>query len=521
MKVVSGQVMQLMDRRAIGEFGIPGLTLMENAGRACADAISEAFGPGGGKRALVVAGKGNNGGDGYVIARLLKERGWDAPVLLLADPAAITGDAATNLALLDRGSLILLPAGGKLPAELFCGATLIVDALLGTGVKSEVAGVFRDAIEAINASGRPVVAVDIPSGVDAGSGRVLGQAVRADLTVSFALAKLGNVLYPGAELCGRLVVADIGMPPAVVAGAPGCEFVDLACARLLFRPRGIQAHKGSAGHCLVVAGSTGKSGAAAMAANSALRAGSGLVTLAVPAALNPILEVKTTEVMTLPVGNPGAVRLQAGALALLLREARLRDVLALGPGIGSAPTTVFLVHSLVASLPGPLVLDADGLNAVAAAPEILLKRRGRVTLLTPHPGEMARLAGCSIPEVEADRIGVARAFATRFQVHLILKGARSIAAAPDGSIAINASGNPGMASGGMGDVLTGVVASLLGQGYPPFDACQLGAFVHGFAADLLLDQQGGQGMSACDVQENLPAALRTLAAEQSPWQGAC
>jgi NAD(P)H-hydrate epimerase len=510
MKVVSGQVMQLMDQRAIREFGIPGLTLMENAGRACANAICETFGEGAGKRALVVAGKGNNGGDGFVIARLLRERGWDAPVLLLAHPSEISGDAAANLALVDKGSLILPPVGAHLPAGIFRGATLIVDALLGTGVKSEVTGAFRDTIELINASGRPVVAVDIPSGVEAGGGRVLGTAVRADLTVSFALAKLGNILYPGAELSGRLVIADIGMPPEVMAEAPGYELVDLPCARRLFRPRGLLAHKGSAGHVLVIAGSTGKSGAAAMAANSALRAGAGLVTLAVPAALNAILEGKTTEVMTLPVGRPGVGYLQAGALEELLQNARGRSVVALGPGLGRAPSTIYLVQSLVASLSEPLVLDADGLYAVAVDPEILLERSGRVTLLTPHPGEMARLAGCTIAEVEADRIGAARDFATRFQVHLILKGARSIIAAPDGSIAINSSGNPGMASGGMGDVLTGVVASLLGQGYAPFDACQLGAFVHGLAADLLLARQGTQGMSATDVQEMLPEALSRL-----------
>jgi NAD(P)H-hydrate epimerase len=247
-----------------------------------------------------------------------------------------------------------------------------------------------------------------------------------------------------------------------------------------------------------------------MSANSALRAGAGLVTLAAPAALNPILEEKTTEVMTWPVGNPKAGFFQAGALGDLLRAARGMQAVALGPGLGQAPSTVYLVQSLVSSLPGPLVLDADALNAVAAAPEILLERRDRVTLLTPHPGEMARLAGCTVAQVEADRIGMAREFATRFKVHLILKGARSISAAPDGSIAINGSGNPGMATGGMGDVLTGVVVSLLGQGYASFDACQLGAFVHGYAADLLVPRQGTQGMSATDVQKMLPEALARL-----------
>lgn len=510
MKVVSGQVMQLMDQRAIREFGVAGLTLMENAGRACADAITRNFGPGDGKRALIVAGKGNNGGDGFVIARLLRERGWETSVLLLASSGEVSGDAAANLARLDPELVTCAPEGTSRHARMFQDASLIVDALLGTGVKSEVTGGYAEAIELINASGVPVVAVDIPSGVDAASGRVLGRAVHARLTVTFALPKLGNILQPGAELCGRLVVAEIGMPDAVVAEAPGFDFVDLAKAKRLFRPRPTVAHKGSSGHCLIISGSTGKSGAAAMAANSAVRAGAGLVTLAVPAGLNAVLEVKSTEAMSLPIGRPGAGFLRAGDLPSLLAAAAGKQVVALGPGLGGEASTIYLVHSLLASLPGALVLDADGLNALALAPELLLKRRGKVTVLTPHPGEMARLADCSIAEVEADRIGFARNFAINHQVHLILKGARSIIAAPDGTVAINGSGNPGMATGGMGDVLTGLVASLVAQGYPPFDACQLGAFAHGYAADLLAEQKGVQGMNATDVQEMLPQALYRL-----------
>ncbi len=514
MKVVSGQVMQLMDQRAIREFGISGLELMENAGRACADAISERFSSGEGKRVLIVAGKGNNGGDGLVIARMLRERGWDARVLLVAAAADVVGDAAANLSRLEPGVVIYAPEGPSRHAELLQSATLIVDALLGTGVKSEVAGAYGEAIDMINAAGVPVVAVDIPSGVDAANGRVLGRAVRADLTVSFALLKTGNILHPGAGLCGRLLVAEIGMPDAVVAEASGFEFVDHAFAQGLIRPRSVSAHKGSSGHCLIVAGSTGKSGAAAMAANSAVRAGAGLVTLAVPAGLNALLEVKSTEAMTVPLGRPEAGFLRAGDLRPLLQAALGKNAIALGPGLGAAASTVYLVHSLVASLPGPLVLDADALNAVAAEPELLLSRRGRITLLTPHPGEMARLAGCSIAQVEADRIGCARHFATKFQVHLILKGARSVVAAPNGSIAINGSGNPGMATGGMGDVLTGVLASLVGQGYPSFDACRLGVFVHGYAADLLVERKGMQGINATDVQEMLPEALCRLSRDR-------
>jgi ADP-dependent NAD(P)H-hydrate dehydratase / NAD(P)H-hydrate epimerase len=510
MKVVTGQVMQQMDQRAIGEFGIPGLTLMENAGRGCVDAISEMFGAGEGRTALIVAGKGNNGGDGYVISRLLAKRGWHAPVLLLATPEAITGDAAANLARLEPVGVTSVPEGPSQYGDLFQRASVIVDALLGTGVKSEVKGVYREAIEMINAAGVPVVAVDIPSGIDASTGKVLGVAVRADVTVTFALAKLGNVLYPGSEHCGRLEIVDIGMPEAVVAEAPGADFVDLESAVRLFRPRAVAAHKGSSGHTLIIAGATGKSGAAAMAANSAVRTGAGLVTLAVPHALNPVLEVKTTEAMTIPVGKADADYLQAGALPELLKLAKGKNAVAVGPGIGTHASTVYLVHSLLSALPEPLVLDADGLNAVAAAPELLLKRQGRVTVLTPHPGEMARLAGTTVPAVESDRIATARDFATKYQVHLILKGARSIIAAPDGRIAINASGNPGMASGGMGDVLTGIVASLLGQGYDAFEACQLGVFIHGHAADLLVPRLGTQGMKATDVEEMLPQAFAQL-----------
>jgi ADP-dependent NAD(P)H-hydrate dehydratase / NAD(P)H-hydrate epimerase len=511
MKVVTGQVMQLMDQRAIRELGVPGLALMEQAGLSCADAITESFGSGGRRRALIVAGKGNNGGDGFVIARILKERGWEAPVLLLASADAVTGDAAANLARLDHEEVLFAPEGPSSHAQLFADVTVIVDALLGTGVKSEVTGSYAEVIDLINAAAAPVVAVDIPSGIDAGSGRVLGRAVRADVTVTFALPKLGNILYPGAEHCGRLILADIGMPAEVVADARGMEFVDLASAARLFRPRHPAAHKGSNGHCLVIAGSTGKTGAAAMAANSAVRTGAGLVTLAVPAGLNSTLELKTTEAMTLPVGRPDAGALPAGALSQLLKAARGKDAVALGPGIGAGAATFYLVQSLLPALPEPLVLDADGLNALAARPELLLSRKGRVTVLTPHPGEMARLANCSIPEVERDRIECARDFAVRYQVHLILKGARSIIAGPDGEIAINGSGNPGMASGGMGDVLTGVVAALLGQGYDPFNACQLGAFIHGHAADLVAARKGMQGLNATDVQEMLPEALFALA----------
>ncbi|ABB32112.1 carbohydrate kinase, YjeF related protein [Geobacter metallireducens RCH3] len=512
MKVVTGETMQRMDRRSIEEFGIPGIDLMENAGQGCAAAIIERFGPAAGRMVLVVAGKGNNGGDGYVIARLLQQEGWEVQTVVLALREEIAGDAKVNLDRLDPETVMFSPPpAGLAPfAPHLERASVIVDALFGTGLKSEVQGSFAEAINLLNAAGKPVVAVDIPSGIDAGTGRTLGVAVKADVTVTFALAKLGHVLYPGAELCGDLRVVDIGIPLQVAADAEGYDFVDHGTACRLVRPRDRRAHKGSFGHCLVVAGSTGKTGAAAMAANSAVRAGSGLVTLAVPERLNAILEMKTTEAMTLPLPDGGAGRLVQDSAPALLEAIGGKSAVALGPGISWHLDTARLIRHLVTKIETPLVIDADGLNALSEDPAILQRKRSNCIVLTPHPGEMARLTGTSTAIIEADRIAAAREFAEQNGVYMILKGARTVIAAPDGRVAINGSGNPGMASGGMGDVLTGILASLLGQGYEPFDACRLGVFIHGHAADLVAADKGEIGMSAVDVQERLPWAFKTL-----------
>ena len=510
MKLYTAEAMQEADRRTIAERGIPGLTLMENAGRGCAALVHERYGNDPGRKAVIVAGKGNNGGDGYVIARFLAEQGWQARTLVLALREEIGGDARANLDLLPTGAVWFCPAGIASFAGELADATVIVDALFGTGLAKEVAGPHAEAIDLINRAGLPVVAVDIPSGIHGTSGRVLGRAIRADLTVTFAGAKLGHVLYPGAEYVGELRVVAIGIPESILAETPGHDFVDAATARTLLHRRGRTAHKGSFGHVLVIAGSPGKTGAAAMAANSAIRTGSGLVTLAVPATLHTILEVKTTEAMTVPLDDSGRGYLGSLALPDILKLLPGRDAVALGPGISRTPDTITLVHRLVAEIELPLVLDADALNAVSTQPELLCSAASRQIILTPHPGEMARLCAASIAEIEQDRIGTARDFAVRFGVHVVLKGARTVCAAPDGRIALNSSGNPGMASGGMGDVLTGVVVSLLGQGYEPFDACRLGVYLHGAAADLVAAEKGEVGISATDVQEQLPYAYRWL-----------
>ncbi len=512
MKVVSAVAMQKAERLTIDNYRIPGQVLMETAGRACAALVDAEYGLGNEKLAVIVAGKGNNGGDGYVIARCLLRKGWTVSVFVIAEQDRIGGDAEKNLSLLDPLIVRYCPDPGDLlpfRADFRC-ATVIVDALFGIGVTKNVSGVYAEAVAMINFPGRPVVAVDIPSGIDASSGRVLGVAVKADLTVTFAFAKLGHIVYPGRTYTGKLVTVDIGLPPEVATGVEYYEYLNSESVGPLLKFRERCGHKGSYGHCLIIAGSTGKTGSAALSANSAVRAGSGLVTLAVPASLNPILEVKTTESMTLPLEDCGKGHFGEENFSAILQAACGKDAVALGPGISTTTDTVALVQRLVKECPVPIVLDADALNAIAGNVSILLEKKSPAVVLTPHPGEMSRLTGHSIACIEGDRIAVARDFAVRYAVYLVLKGAGTVVAAPDGSIAINGSGNPGMASGGMGDVLTGIIVSLLGQGYPTLEACRLGVFLHGHAADLVAREKGEIGITATDVLERLPSAYKNI-----------
>lgn len=515
MKVVTAHTMQEIDRRAINEYGIPGRELMENAGRGCAEHILAAYGAG--KRppkAVILCGKGNNGGDGYVIARYLLEKQWQVTVIVLAKRKDISGDALTNLVLLPKEVLSFCPAEDELTAK-HAGdirtATVLVDALLGSGLRSELQGVYLEAVELINAAPGKVVSVDVPSGVHGTTGRVLGRAVKADLTVTFGFTKLGHLLYPGADQTGRLAIVDIGIPQPLMQEAVGYEYLNEHSVAPLLRLRERQAHKGTFGHCLIVAGSTGKTGAAALSANSAVRSGAGLVTLAVPATLNPILEIKTTEAMTVALPDAGSGYLTGQALPVIEKLLLGKQALAIGPGIDRQPATVSLVHTLLETVSLPIVLDADGLNAVADDITVLHRKKSSQIVLTPHPGEMSRLLGSSIPDVAAIRISVAQEFARTYGVHVVLKGARTIIAEPGGMAAINGSGNPGMASGGMGDVLTGVIAALLAQGYPAWQACQLGVYLHGLSADIVAADKGEIGMHAGDVLETMPYAFNRLA----------
>jgi NAD(P)H-hydrate epimerase len=517
MKVLTAAQMQAVDRCTIDEIGIPGVVLMENAGRGVAEEIMRRFALAGPHSALVLAGKGNNGGDGYVVARHLLNGGWNVQTLVLAERDAITGDAEVNLSALEKcgGQVGFAPDAGTLQSYLATVGefTVLIDALFGTGLTKPVQGVNLPAVEWLNRQSAPVVAVDIPSGVDASTGRIMGNAVNAALTISFAYPKIGQVSYPGAGLVGELAVVDIGIPRQVARQvSTDCLLIDTDEGRCLLPERSRDDHKGTFGHLLVLAGSAGKCGAAVMAAESGLRGGAGLVTLACPQSIQPTVASQLTEVMTAPLADSrGEACLQA--LAELITLAEGKQALAIGPGVGLSGETGGLIRLLVQDTTLPLVIDADGLAALHGHMNILEKKVDRQIVLTPHPGEMARLTGVSIAEIQADRFTVARDFAERHQLVLVLKGARTLIASPDGRVHVNNSGNPGLASGGMGDVLTGLIGSFLAQGLEAFDAATLGVYLHGLAADRLLNTFGDAGLLATDVMREIPAARQALSKE--------
>jgi ADP-dependent NAD(P)H-hydrate dehydratase / NAD(P)H-hydrate epimerase len=513
MKVVSALQMKKLDRRAIQEFGIPGIVLMENAGRATVEVIDKYFSEMMIRKIIVLAGPGNNGGDGLVIGRHLLNRGVDVEAFLLGHKAKVNGDAKVNLELYQK----LRPVQElhrqedlkKLQTPID-HADLIIDAILGTGVNTEVRGLYRDIIEYINSLPTPVVSVDIPSGVDASTGKVLGSAVYADLTVTFGLPKIGLLLHPGIDRVGILEVADISIPPYLVQEENiTVELIDAHALFPLLRKRDRNSHKGNYGHVLMIAGSVGKTGAAALSSDAALRIGAGLVTLGIPASLNPIMEVKLTEVMTEPLAETDTQTLSTKSLPRIQELTEGKKVLALGPGISTHPETIAVVHHIIRNCRIPLIVDADGINILGKKLSVLHEVQCPI-VLTPHPGEMARLTGISIEEVQGDRIGVAKKFAQEYGVVLVLKGARTIIAEPNGNIYINSTGNPGMASGGTGDVLTGMIAGLIAQGYTISEASRLGVFLHGYIADQITEQRGEAGLTATDIINRIPLTLKEV-----------
>jgi hydroxyethylthiazole kinase-like uncharacterized protein yjeF len=515
MIVVTSEQMREMDRLTIQKYGTQSLTLMERAGAAVVKAIVERFAEPASKGVLIVAGKGNNGGDGFVVGRLLRQQRVPCEIALLAKRNEISSDAAHNLE-------AYLTAGGKLVDidadrlallnDSIAGKGLLVDAILGTGTKNEIRGIYAEAIRAMNQSGLSIVAIDIPSGLDADKGTPLGACVQAAMTVALAYPKLGQVIHPGLEHVGELVVADIGIEPAAVTEvAPSAVLLTLEGVRPLVPVRKPDSHKGTYGHVVVIAGSRGKTGAAILASRACMRAGAGLTTLAAPRSLNDIFAGALIEVMTEPLRDTAEEEIESLTDDEWRRLLERKTVALFGPGIGVTDCTRNNLRWLLRHLSIPWVIDADGLNNLALDLDRLRKAR-TAPILTPHPGEMGRLIGKDAASVNKDRIGVARTFAIEHRCYVVLKGARTVLATPAGKISINPTGNPGMASGGMGDVLAGILTALLAQSLSPEEAMKLAVYLHGFVADGIAAERGMLGMIASDIIDGLPAGLHSLSA---------
>lgn len=508
MKVTTAAQMRSIDKETIEQFGIPGVVLMENAGMQIVRFIETRYKSLHGLKVCILAGKGNNGGDGFVVARHLHNAGSKVKVFVVATKGDIGGDARVNLDILLQMGVDVLEVAterdwDKLKMALSF-SELLIDALLGTGFKGTLAAPFEQIIDIINRQGKPVIAIDIPSGLDANTGQVQ-KAVKASYTVTLALPKQGLLIYPGADYVGELIVADIGIPRCLLIAADiGQNSIDIASIRQSLPKRQAWAHKGDCGRVLVIAGSRGMTGAAYLAASGALRAGAGLVTLGIGKTLHDIMEVKLTEAMTTPLpDNEGNISMDA--LEEILQLAAVRDVVALGPGLGSDGETMIVVRELIKKIEGPLVIDADAINALAGHTDILQEAKS-LPILTPHPGELARITGLSISEINADRVRSARECAQLLGSILVLKGAGTVVAFPDGEVYINTTGNAGMATGGSGDVLTGVIAGFLAQGLSSHDAALCGVYVHGLAGDIVA-QKGMLGMVAGDLLPAIPAAI--------------
>jgi hydroxyethylthiazole kinase-like uncharacterized protein yjeF len=517
MRVLNAAQMREADRRTIDDIGISSLVLMENAGRQAVAAMETMYGDLLERQVAVLCGRGNNGGDGFVIARTLVQRGVDVSVFLIGRVADVRGDARVNLEILGRLGLTVVEIADSQAWELHFSevgdCTLIVDAIFGTGLNEPVSGFIESIVTDVNASGIAVVAIDLPSGLSADSPKPIGPSIEAGLTVTLAAPKLPLVLPPAEIHAGDIVIADIGIPVEVLdaVDGPRVDLLTRASMRELVTPRTPDSHKGDYGRVLIVAGSRGRTGAAHLSAVGALRSGAGLVTVATAATCQPVLAAMAPEYMTEALDD-SPEGLNPDGVDRVLEMAR--DVLAIGPGLGQAPATREFIRQLVDRATMPLVIDADGLNAFAGEPEKLAGREGRDVIITPHPGEMARLVGMSTDEVQASRLEIARNFATAHHVYVVLKGHRTLIATPDEKVFINPTGNPGMATGGTGDVLTGMIAAWLAQLLDPEAACKLAVYLHGLAGDLAEADEGEVAMTSGDVAGHLGDAMLELTARR-------
>ena len=507
MKILTAAEMQQIDRRAIERFGIPSIVLMENAAIAVVDAIFEHYPQT--ERAAIFCGSGNNGGDGFAIARHLENRGVVPTAFIVGNRTRIAGDAATNLAVCER---LLIPIydvrdSESLDAALVraTNADVVVDAIFGTGLDRAPEGIQAETIRAINEIALPVVAVDLPSGANASSATPFDPCVDAAVTVTFAAPKICHVFEPAAMQCGEVIVADISIPGvAVDEQNVTLSMTTPADVRPHIAPRLAATHKGTYGHVAIVAGSLGRSGAAVMSARGAIRSGAGLVTVVTDVDAATLVNAGSIESMTFPL-----VALDRKVVPRITEMLGGKSAVLVGPGLRDTDDSYDFVRELVAAIELPLIIDASGLNAFAGrASEI--NPNGRPRVITPHPGELARLLGREARDINANRIDAAREAARICNCVVVLKGHQTLVADPDGHVNVNPTGNPGMASGGMGDVLAGMVVALLARNIDPFDAATTAVYLHGYAGDLLAEELGDTGLAAMDLAERIPAAIKKL-----------
>ena len=511
MKLCTPGQMQNIDRRAIEGMKIPGLELMEAAGSRLVDAIIEQYGDVADQVITIVCGKGNNGGDGFVAGRCLHEKGARIETFLIGHADSVEGDAKANLERAGKVGLYIKEVDSPDDVTIDENSSIIIDALFGTGFSGDIKAPYDEIIGKINAHPAPVVAVDAPSGLDGATGAVAEPCVRADMTVTFGLPKFGQAVYPGKEYCGLLLVADIGFPDEAIdqEDIDRHLLMEDEAAAMLPR-RAPDSHKGDFGKLFVLAGSEGYTGAAAMTAEAGLRSGTGLVVLGCPSGLNDIFEQKLTEVITRPLPQVRKRRcLALRGLGEVREMIKWADAVAVGPGIGTYHETRDLIFRLISRLDIPVAFDADALNILGKNMDYL-KGHPAPLVISPHPGEMSRLTGKTIEQIQKNRIDIALEFADEFNLVCILKGAPSVIAAPSGLAWINPTGNEGMATAGSGDVLTGLIGGFLAQGLIDIDAAVLGCYVHGKAGDLAMENLGSRGMIAGDILQMVPVALREL-----------
>jgi len=511
VKVLTAEQMAYVDRKTI-EGGTPGIDLMRNAGSAVYDLITEIAGADKKSRIVVLTGKGNNGGDGFRVSELLARGKYESSVYLAGRTADARGDAATCMNDAVQAGQVIREIESTDDLEYLSknlkSTDIIVDALFGTGLRGEITGLAASIIDMVNDSGAVVAAVDIPSGVNSTTGDTAVHTIQADYTLTFGCLKVGHVCMPGRHACGDIKVVDIGFSSDVMDSVEPIAHTLTSVEAADYLPkRPYDAHKGSTGRIFMIAGSVGMTGAASLAASAAMRVGAGVVTVGCPSSLNDILEIKLTEVMTKPLPEVRKKRcLSLRALGMIRETAGKADVVAVGPGLGTYCETTELVRRFISKYSGRVVLDADGINAFKGNIETLFEAPGEI-VLTPHPGELSDLTGESINTIIADPVDAAKRASLAAGKIVLLKGASTIIADPQGNTWINSAGNEGMATAGMGDVLTGTIAGFAAQGLDLFSAAVLGAYVHGLAGDIASMEKGILGMIAGDVLESLPDAI--------------